>query len=184
MRTHTIVCYDFLELLPHLVCHASSSTPFLSWLLCASQGKGTAQNHGLGDRPNKGEDQCRTPHACPNPTPQGGAPAVAKTIHGKVLAHIQSRCYWPCMATNCSPSPFPQKGIRGKTNKHVHTHRRRSGGPQRWAWVERVTYPRRRGEQWYLAQLQPMPSPASCPSVTGPAIRGNSYPKVTVPKKH
>jgi hypothetical protein len=39
--------YDFLELLPHLVCHAPWSTPVLSWLLGTSQDKGTTWNQGL-----------------------------------------------------------------------------------------------------------------------------------------
>jgi hypothetical protein len=43
-ETHTTVSYDFLELLLHLVRHTPWSTPVLSWLLGASQGKGISWN--------------------------------------------------------------------------------------------------------------------------------------------
>jgi hypothetical protein len=40
-KTHTMEPYDFLKLLPHLVCHAPWSAPTLSQLLGTSGGKGT-----------------------------------------------------------------------------------------------------------------------------------------------
>jgi hypothetical protein len=41
-ETLTMVPHVFLQLLPHLVCHAPWSTPALNWLLGASGGKGTS----------------------------------------------------------------------------------------------------------------------------------------------
>jgi hypothetical protein len=67
-KTHTMVRYDFLELLPHLVCHIHWSTPALNWLL------GTSQNCGPGSRLGRGEDwhgPPTMPCTCPNSTPTG-----------------------------------------------------------------------------------------------------------------
>jgi hypothetical protein len=56
------------------------------------------------------------------------------------------------------------------------------------AWAEEVTNPRHGGGRQCLTQLQCAPSPMPIPSLylslTNPALRANSYPKVMVHKKH
>jgi hypothetical protein len=76
--------------------------------------------------------------------------------------------------------------MKGETNAvvptHMITHRRRSSGSQGLAQIEGLLT-LCVGEGGSASSSCSTPSPASCPSLTNPVLRANSYPKVTVPKK-
>jgi hypothetical protein len=55
-ETHTMVPYGFLQLLPHLVCHAPWSTPALNQLLGTGGGEDTYETAARRDRPSGGDD--------------------------------------------------------------------------------------------------------------------------------
>jgi hypothetical protein len=69
-KTHAMVPYDFLKLLPHLMCHAPPSTATLNQLLGTSTGKGTTENcghttHTLTPLPQGKEGKQTGTPACP-----------------------------------------------------------------------------------------------------------------------
>jgi hypothetical protein len=108
---------------------------------------------------------------------------VAKAIHGNCLACVQSQHHhWShtVMTVTCCHSPKMMRGERA----HIHVFRRRSGRPQGQVQAEGLACPRCGGVWWQLIQPWCAPSPASHPSLTDPALRANSYPKVTVSKNH
>jgi hypothetical protein len=118
-----MIPYDFLEFLPHLVCHAPWSTPTLNWLLGAGRGESASRNHGPGSRPSGGEYRHWTPchmHA-QIPPPLDAAPMTAKTIYGKIPAGVQSHCCCQLHSSNCNPlpTPTPEKEIKRKRNTHM-----------------------------------------------------------------
>jgi hypothetical protein len=97
----------------------------------------------------------------------------------------------PLLAVHCKDCnllPLPQKGMRGKTNKCVHMHVGGGAVGHKGEPEWRVMQPRYGRWWWHLAQPLcmpgPVPSPSSLLSPTNPALRVNSYPKVTVSKKH
>jgi hypothetical protein len=109
-ETHTIVSYDFLELLLHLVCHAPWSIRVLSQLQGASQGKSTTRNSGLGGRPCGGKDPCRphAPQAHPNPTP--GAQSSLQLRQSRGRSQVSLR------VTTTTP---PKRDEKGNECAHV-----------------------------------------------------------------
>jgi hypothetical protein len=84
-----MVPYDFLKLLPHLICHALQSTAVLNQLLGPGESKAPAENcihatHTLTPCP-QGEEGKHTgvltcAHGC-QPLGTAVKPAIAKAIH-------------------------------------------------------------------------------------------------------
>jgi hypothetical protein len=89
-ETRTMVPYIFLQLLPHLVCHAPWSAAALNWLLGADRVEGTSWNCGLGvwTWQGWGLTQASVPQAHLNPTSTGAAPTAAKAIHEKIPVSV------------------------------------------------------------------------------------------------
>jgi hypothetical protein len=66
--------------------------------------------------PHKGRRGSTCVHRDTSLSHRAALPAVARAIHGKDPASIQSCHCRLCTVTNCDPLPLPQKRMRGGTN--------------------------------------------------------------------
>jgi hypothetical protein len=166
-----MVPYDFLKLLPHLICHALQSTAVLNQLLGPGESKAPAENcihatHTLTPCP-QGEEGKHTgvltcAHGC-QPLGTAVKPAIAKAIHreGEPASKAASHTKW-----------WLQPRRRGKINTW--------GEGWQATGADRVP-PQGMGEGAVLC-AGPIPHPTSCLGTDQPRLGANSYLKVMVPK--
>jgi hypothetical protein len=161
-KAYSMVPYDFLKLFPQLVCQAPLSKASLNQPLGTGRGRGTNKNcschtHAL-TLPPQGVEEKQTGtfmHRDAGPWAQRGMPAIAKRIHRKGLAHIQS-CH----------SPKRDERKNKCMQVHVHAGGQAAGsGLSRQGHLSWVCV----GGQWCIAQA-PLPSPTSHLRPLDPAL--------------